>query len=483
MTRSLEQSENQHGRDLTVGSIPRHLILFSLPMLAGNAIQTAYSFVNGIWVGKCLGNAELAAVTNSMPVMFVLMAVAVGLTIGTGILAAQYAGAKEWNRFRLLVQTSTILILISSIVLMVVGIIISPWVMKQIQSPPDVYSMAVSYLRISLVSIPFMFVLFLISSILRGIGDSKTPLYFQAGALIMTAALDPVLMFGLLGFPRMGLNGTAVATIIMQALCLASVLIYINRKDHIVAPDWSRLRMHWPTCSLVLKISLPSVLQQSLISLGMMAVMRFVNAFGQNAATAFGAALRIDQLAFLPTMTLSVAISTLTGQNIGANRLHRVKETFWWGLLISGGAAFAISVFAVMMPEMLVRLFIKEYDPQVIQMGVSYLRIVGCCYVFMGVMFVSNGVINGAGYTLITSLISLVTLWMARVPLAAYLTNRMNRIEGVYYAIAISILASACISSLYFFSGKWKRPIIRYQPEMDSVTAREESLYPPAAIE
>lgn len=452
-------------------------------MLAGNAIQTAYSFVNGIWVGKYLGNAELAAVTNSMPIMFVLMAVAVGLTIGTGILAAQYAGAKEWDRFRLLVQPSTVLIIISSLVLTVVGIIISPWIMRQIQSPPDVYPMAVSYLRLSLISVPFMFVLFLLASMLRGIGDSKTPLYFQAGALIMTAALDPVLMFGLLGFPRMGLNGTAVATIVMQILCLVTVLFYVKRKGHIVAPDWSKLRVHWPTGSLILRISLPSVLQQSLISLGMLAVMRFVNAFGQNAATAFGAALRIDQLAFLPTMTFSVAISTMTGQNIGANRLHRVKETFWWGLLVSGGSAFAISVFAVLMPEMLVKLFIKDYNPEVILMGASYLKIVGCCYVFMGVMFVSNGVINGAGYTLITSLISLVTLWMARIPLAAYLTSRMHRVEGVYYAIAISILAAACISTLYYFSGKWKRPIIRHQPEMDSLTAHEESLYPPATIE
>ncbi|MEN6521052.1 MAG: MATE family efflux transporter [Armatimonadota bacterium] len=483
MTEPLKQSDNKHGRDLTVGSIPRHLVMFSLPMLAGNAIQVAYSLVNGIWVGKFLGSTQLAAVTDSMPVMFLLMAIAIGLTIGTSILAAQFAGAREWDRFRQLVQTSTAIVLSASVILMVLGQFLSPWLMQLMHSPADVYPLAVSYLKISLFSIPFVFGLFLLSSMLRGVGDSKTPLYFQAGALVMTAIFDPILMFGWLGFPRMGLNGTAVASTVMQMLCLAVGLIYIRRKDHIAAPDWRRLSIHWPTGKLILKISIPSVLQQSLISLGMVAVMGFVNSFGKNAATAFGAAIRIDQVVFLPSMTFGVAISTLVGQNIGANRLHRAKETFLWGMLISGGTALVLSVFAITMPRLLVGLFVKGYDPQVVRLGVSYLRIVGFCYVFMAMMFVSNGVINGAGYTLITTLISLISLWVARVPLAAYLTSRMHKVEGVYYAIAISIVASAIISQLYYFTGKWKRPIIRHQPILDSPAAGDEPFCPSSAAE
>lgn len=454
---------------MTKGSIPRHLVAFAMPMLIGNAIQTSYSIINAIWVGLKLGKTELAAITVSFSVIFIMMSIAIGLTMGIGILISQYAGAKNWAQLKRIVQTSVILVGIVSVLLLVGSQLSTPWILSKLGTAKDVYPLAVSYMRIFLYTTPFTFGIFLAISMLRGVGDSKTPLYFQAGAVLLTAIFDPILMFGWLGFPKLGLNGTAISTLVMQALALTVTLIYLDKKDHIVAPDWKKLRIDWPSFWIINKIALPAVVQQSLMSIGLMFVVGIINSYGENATAAFGAAMRIDQVAVLPMMTIGAAVSTLVGQNIGANRVGRVKEIFLWGLLLSGGITFLVSLAAVTMPHILIRFFVT--DPAVLGIGVSYLKIVGGCYVFSSVLFVGNGVLNGAGYTFVTTVISLVSLWVTRVPLAIYLSHRLHRIEGIWYAIVISIAVSMLISLGCYFSGLWKRPVMKHITHFDPAEA------------
>lgn len=448
---------------MTSGSIPRHLVAFSLPMLTGNLVQTAYGFVNAFWVGKKLGETQLAAVTTSFPVVFLLMAVAMGLTMGTGILVSQFAGAREWDRMKKTVQTSTVLLIGVGAFFLIVGRVFAADIMRQMRTPHDVYPMAVSYLQIYIFSIPAMFGLFLVASTLRGIGDSKTPLYFQISALIATAIFDPILMFGWLGFPRLGLNGTAIASVTWQWVAMLALLIYMGRKQHIAAPDWRHLSVDWPTFWLVIKIGMPSVVQQSLVSLGMIFVVTIINGFGKTAMAAFGAGMRVDQIAFMPALTFGGAVSMVVGQNIGAGRTHRANEVFRWGIVLCGGITLAIAALAVAVPHFLLSIFLNE--PEALTVGVHYLRIVAISYVFFAVLFVANGVINGAGYTFVTTAISLVALWAARVPLAIYLSHRMHAVEGVFWAMTISNAVSMLISLGCYFSGFWKKPLIRHHPQ------------------
>lgn len=452
----------QHGRDLTTGSIARHVIAFSMPMLAGNLIQTAYSLVNAVWVGKFLGTEAMAAITVGFPAVFVLMAFGGGLTLATNILVAQYVGARDWNRLKQTVNTSTVLIGGISLVFVAFGLSTAHLLLRLMSTPPSVMPLATGYLRIFLLCLPSMFGFFLVGSTLRGAGDSKTPLYFQAFSLAMNAALDPVLMFGLVGLPRLGLNGTAVATLISQTLGLAALCLHLQRQHHLVTPDWRHLRADWPTCRLIVKIGFPSVVQQSIVSISMLFVVGFVNSFGERAAAAYGAATRIDQIAFLPAMTIGMAVSTLAGQNIGAGRYDRVNRVFWAAMLLAGGITLMGSALAVAVPQLLLRMFIS--DPDVIGLGVRYLHIVGGCYIFFAILFVSNGVINGAGHTLATTLITLVSLWAVRVPMAAFLSRHMQRVEGIWYAIAISFAASMMSSIGYYLSGRWKRGVIKHAP-------------------
>jgi putative MATE family efflux protein len=450
------------GRDLTTGSIPRHLVAFSLPMLAGSALQTAYSFVNAIWVGQFLGKTALAAVTVSFPVVFVLIAVGAGLTLATTILISQHYGARDMPALRRVVDSSTVLIALLSLVLLVGGELMTPAILRAMDTPPDVLPPAIEYMRIFLLSLPLGFGLFLTRSMLQGIGDSTTPLYFQAGSVVLTAALDPVLMFGWLGAPALGLNGTAWATVISQAIALGALVVMLRRRGNPVAPVLRRRGFDWPTMGTTIRIGLPSAVQQSLISVGMVFVTGIVNSFGQDATAAFGAASRVDQLAFMPAMTFSLAVSTLAGQNLGANRPHRVRQVFLWGCLLSGGITLTASLLVVSAPRAMVRIFTD--DPTVINLGADYLRIVGACYVFFAVMFVSNGIINGAGHTLVTTAISLVSLWVVRVPLAYWLSRRLGSIDGVWYAVALSFAVSMLSSLGYYLTGRWRRPVVRRRP-------------------
>ncbi len=457
-------SPQNAGVDLTVGSIPRHLIKFSIPMLMGSALQTLYSIINAYWVGSWLGTDAMAAITASFPIFFILMAVAIGLTMGAAILVSQSYGAKDMARMRRVIDNSIVLTVVVGFAFLIIGHYSADWLLRYMDTDKDVLPMAIDYLRIFVWTLPFMFGSFLAASILRGVGDSKTPLYFQAAALVATAILDPLLMFGWLGMPKLGLNGTAYATVFTQAASLVAVLYYLRLKKHIVNPKWRSIRMDVDTSLQVLKIGVPSMIQQSLVSIAMFAIMALINGYGKNTTAAGGIAMRIDQVAFLPALTMGMAVSTLAGQNIGAKRFDRVGEVFKWGVIIGGGITILVSAIVVSFPHALLVGFTK--DPDVLKIAVGYLRIVGSGYVLFAVMFVANGIINGAGHTLATTIFTVVSLWAVRVPLAWYLFGKMGSVRGVWFAMVIGFAVGMVVSVAYYFSGRWKRPVrMRGKPE------------------
>ncbi|HTN87366.1 MAG TPA: MATE family efflux transporter [Sorangium sp.] len=270
--------------------------------------------------------------------------------------------------------------------------------------------------------------------------------------------LDPLLIFGRLGLPKLGLNGTAWATLVSQILLLVALNVHLHARKSPIAPRWPRFSQLGPTIRKTCRIGVPASVQQSVVSLGMVVVTGLVNGFGEVATAAFGAASRIDQIAVIPAVTLGMAISTLAGQNLGAGHHGRVREIFTWGCVLSGGMTLVISAVTLLFPEALLRLFIS--DPVVVGLGVSYLHVVGACYVFFGLSFVSNGIINGAGATVVTTVISVLSLWVIRAPLAYWLSRELNSAQGVWYAIAASFVVSLIASMAYYFSGRWKRALV-----------------------
>lgn len=431
-------------------------------MLAGNVLQTLYSLVNGVWVGKLLGATALAAVTVSMPLVFVLNALVMGLTMAANILVAQYAGARDWSRLRSAVQTSIVIITGLSLVFMVVGMALAGPLLAFIKTPPEVLGAATRYLQIFLLTVPLSFGIFLTAALLRGIGDSKTPVYFQSVSLVINAVLDPILMFGWLGMPKLGLNGTAWATIVSQAIAVAGLVVYTAKKRPLVMPHWRELRVDGATAGRLLVIGLPTAIQHSIISLSMLFLTSVVNRFGGTTVAAFGAGLRIDGVAFMPAMTMGVAVSSLAGQNIGARRYERATEVWRWGNLLSGGISLAIAVVIFAFPRLFLRAFMNSEDPhfhEELAVGVGYLRIMCVTYVLYAVMFVGNGVINGSGQTIITTAFTVVSLGLVRVPLVWWLPEQMGSVTGVWWAMVLSVCIGATLSTGYYFTGRWKHSI------------------------
>ncbi len=453
----------KHGRNLTEGSIPRHLLAVALPMLAGNLIHVSYMIVNAIWIGRFLGKEAVGAVAVSFPIMFILIAVASGATMATTILISQYYGAGNRAMVQKTVGNSAALSLALSTLIIGIGMTFSHAMLGLMGTPPDVLALADPYLRISFAGFIFMFLSFLISSILRGLGDTVTPLLFMGSGAIMNAILDPLLILGVGPFPRLGLNGAAVASILSSAFGAIVGLVYLNRKDHIAAISPRTLRWDGGSIRLIFRIGFPSMIQQSLVSFGNAVITTFVNSFGAAAIAALGVAMRIESLAFMPALTLSMASSAMASQNLGAGKPERVESLFRWGVLMTSAIALSVSLLVACLPRQLISIFVR--DASVMDIGTTYLRMIGPFYILFAVMFVANGVINGSGRTLVTMLFTLVSLWGIRIPAAGLLSRTSLGIRGIWIAVVLSFAITMIISLLYYFSGKWKKPLAAFRPK------------------
>jgi putative MATE family efflux protein len=386
--------------------------------------------------------------------------------MATSVLVAQFYGAKNYQKMRLVIDSSFSLGILLSLFMTVIGIILSDFLLRLMNTPEAIFSMSSSYLRISLGGAILLYLMFTISSILRGIGDTVTPLMFMGGGVVLNAILDPLMIIGLGPFPRMGLNGAAWASVTSQAIALTTAIIYLNRKNHIIAIKFQKPTFDKHITWLLCKIGFPATVQQSLVSIGQAFVTTYVNHFGPSAIAAFGAAGRIDMVATMPAIAIGMATTALTGQNLGARKPERVKEIFKWALLLGTSISGVVAIFAFAFPRVILSVFI-HHEP-VLAIGVEYLRIVAPCYLLFALMFVSAGVVNGAGQTLIPMMLTLISLWMVRVPGAWYLSQHTPlRTKGIWIAMAAGFVVTAIISYLYYISGRWQKAAAKIQAPMD----------------
>ena len=454
----------QFGKDLTEGSIPKHLLLFSIPMLAGNAMQIGYGLINTIWVGHLVGENAVGAVGVSLPVLYVLFGFAMGMSIATTIVVSQYYGAKDYRMVEKAVGTAFSISLVIGSVLTISAILSSDLLLRLMATPPENFTMASTYLKINLAGFMLFYLGMLINFTLRGIGDTLTPLIFMSVGLGLNAVLDPFFIGGFGPFPRLGLNGAAYATVVSQATALTVAIIYLNRKNHLIAFHPKKLLLDRHLTFLLFKIGLPSIVQQCLVSIGSLFIVALVNSFGSAATNAFGAVGRVDMVVFMPALSMSMATSALTGQNLGARKMGRVKEIFRWGVVMTSSITILISLIVVFLSRLILMMFGLGDDAKVMDIGVSYLRIVGSCYLFFAIMFISNGVINGAGHTMVTMILSLLSQWLVRVPAAWLLSRTRLGLTGIWIAVALSFAVTMTVSLLYYFSGRWKKSTVIKAP-------------------
>jgi putative MATE family efflux protein len=440
-------------KDLTVGNEGRLIFRFAIPMLLGNIFQQMYNIINSIIVGKFIGKEALAAVGASFPFIFALVSLSIGIAMGATIIIAQYFGAKDLKNVRKTIDTLYIFLIVASILTSLLGIALSGPIFRLIHLPEDVMPSARLYMNIYLSGMIFFFGFNGTSAILRGLGDSKTPLYFLIVSTIMNIAFD--LLFVLVF--KWGIAGVAIATVISQGGAFITAILYLNKTHELVKFSFRKLEFDRAIFRSSLGIGFPVGFQQAFVALSQLAMFWIVNPFGTDASAAYSVGVRIDSFASLPAMNFAAALATFVGQNLGANKPHRISKGFYSTLLMTSGISVAMTLFTVLFRHPLMALFTN--DPNVISIGEDYLLIVAAFYVVFSTMFIIGGIMRGAGDTLIPMFITLVVLWIIRVPASYWLSQHLG-VNGIWWGIPIAWILGMTLHYLYYSTGRWKKKVI-----------------------
>jgi putative MATE family efflux protein len=463
--------------DLTVGSVGKNILRFAMPMLLGNLFQQLYTFVDQIIVGRYLGKEALAAVGASFPVIFTLIALIIGIATGGTIVISQFFGAKKFTRVKRAIDTIFIAMGLFAVVMTVVGLSFSEEIFRLIKLPEELMPMANTYLTIYVSGLVIFFGYNGVAAILRGLGDSITPLYFLVLATVINIGLD-LLFIVKLGW---GIEGAAFATLIAQGTAFMVAVFYLNRNHELIKFNIKEFAFDWEIFKQSLRIGLPTGLQHTFVALGMMALMGIVNGFGTDVVAGYTAAGRLDSLAVIPSMVFSIALSTFVGQNIGAGKLDRVKKGLARTMLMSSATAVIISILIILFKYPLMGLFTR--DQAVIDIGGEYLTIVTSFYLLFTAMFTYNGVMRGAGDTLIPMFITLFSLWIVRIPAAVFLSRDSIEIfglsmkgagmgqAGIWWSIPCGWGIGLILSFIYYKTGRWKsKTVIKVKVEPATIT-------------
>lgn len=437
-------------KDLTTGNPARLIFVFALPMLLGNVFQQFYNTVDSIVVGHFVGKTALGAVGASFPIFFLLISLVIGITMGSSIVFSQFFGARDYLTVKKAIETTYLFLFWAALIITALGLLSAGWLLRLINTPAEIMPQAKLYLQILFAGSLPLFGYNSISAVMRGLGDSKTPLYL----LIVATLVNIVLDLGFVLLFHWGVAGVALATVIAQGVSFGLGIYILNRRENRLLHFHAR-SMHFdaPVFRKILRLGLPTTIQQSLVGLGFMALTGIVNAFGTNVIAAYAAATRIDSLASMPAMNFSIAVSTFVGQNIGAGKLDRVRKGYRATLAMSSALALCTSILIILLRGPLMHIFTN--DPEVIRLGGDYLFIVSAGYLFFSAMFISAGAIRGAGATFFSMLVTLFSLWLVRIPISWFLSRKIG-VNGIWWGIPIAWIVGFLGGWLYYLSGRWQ---------------------------
>ena len=456
---------------LLEGSIVRSLVLLAVPIMGANILQVAYQLVDAFWVGR-LGAAAVAAVSITMPLMFVLIAAGMGFAIAGTTLIAQYTGARDHKMVDHVAAQTLLTILAVSVVLGALGFALAPWLLYLMGVTPDVYRNALSFIRVVFIALPFTFLYAMVQALMRGVGEVKVPLYIVAGTVVVNFFLDPILIFGRFGAPAMGVTGAAIATLIAQLMAAIVALWVLFGGRFGIHVRWRDFKPDFAFVKRAFLLGYPASIEQSARAVGMTLMTFLIVSFGTIVTASFGVATNVINVALIPAMGFSMATSTLVGQNIGAGNISRAEKTARLSALVTFIALSLLGLVCSLLATPIVRFFVPQ-SPQVIAEGAHLLRIVSWSFGFVGLQFALLGVLRAAGEMLAAMTTSLVSQWLLSLPLA-YLLSKHTALgaDGLWWALPLSNIVTACIAGALFLWGPWKtrkltgRPSLAVQQEV-----------------
>jgi len=449
-------------RDLTQGSVVKKLIIFALPLMASNLIMQLYNVADSIIVGQFVGSDALAAVGVSFPVMMFFNALFMGVATGTGIVVSQFFGAKNQESLEKAVSTTFSLTMIVGGIITVIGLFLSKPLLHLLGTPDNILNDAAAYLAIIYIGTIGNMVYMIGSGILRGMGDSKWPLYFLIFSSVMNVFLD-LLFVAVFGW---GVPGVAWATMISHFA--AGVLVYfrINKGDYGVKLSFRKLRIDAFSAKTIIRLGLPSGIQSMAMSVGSMIIQSFANRFGSNFIAANSIVMRTDGFAIMPMFAIGMAVTTFVGQNIGAGKLDRVKHGIRTAALLIIGIGAAMGVILWFSGIYLMRAFTQA--EVVLEIGERGIKVLAFFYCFMGLDQCFSGAMRGAGAAVAPMTTGLLAN-LARIPLAYFLAVLPNDYMGLFYSMSITMVLSSTMIYIYYRKGNWRSKAIVRRAEAEEI--------------
>lgn len=454
---------NSKKNKFTEGRIISSLLSLAGPIIAANILQSAYQLIDTFWLGR-LGADAVAAVSLSFPLLFLVLSLGAGLTLAGTVMVARYQGAENQQMVDFSSSQSVFLIFLTAILLAVLGYFAAAPLMKVIGAGPDIIEDAVTYFKVSSIGFVFLFLFFIFQSLMRGIGNVMLPVYIVLCTVILNAVLDPLFIYGYGPIPGFGVAGAAVSSVITQAVA-ASIGLYILFKGrHGIKISLASMNFNMENLKRTFNIGFPASIEQSTRALGMTMMMAIVTSFGSDIVAAYGIGARMLSFIVVPALGLGIATTSLVGQNIGALKIKRAEKVANLSAKVAFFGFTGMGVLMYLIAEPLTAIFIPD-DPQVIKDGALFIKIMSVSFGFLGLQQVMNGTFNGAGFTKASMLISIMSLWVVRFPLAYLLSYNLKMgPEGIWWSFPISNLIAGIVAFAYFKTGYWKKRVIRERP-------------------
>ena len=445
-------------RDLTTGAIAPTLFAFALPILGGNVLQSLNGSINAMWVGRYLGEEALAAIANANNIMFFLLGAIFGFGMASTILVGQAMGRRDLPGARRVIGSAATFFFALSLVLAVVGLLLSHRILVWMATPAAALPLADAYLRIIFLALPLLYAFAFVSAILRGAGDTRTPFAFLLVSVVLDIALVPLFMLGIGPFPALGMAGSALATLVANAIALPAMIWWLWSRKHPLWIGRHEKRLYLPEWTIVRAMvakGVPMGLQMVLISMAMIAMISMVNQYGTHTSAAYGAALQLWTYVQMPAMAIGAACSSMAAQNVGAGEWGRVAATTKVGIGFNFLLTGALIVPLVLFDATTLGWFLHDAG-EAIAIARHLNHIAVWSFLFFGATFVIAGVVRSTGAVVPPLLILGFALWAVRVPFARWLQPALG-VDAIWWSFPTSAVVAMLLSLAYYRWGGWRR--------------------------
>lgn len=452
---------SQHQQSLvTQQNLWKTFLVFLLPLIATNILQNLSGTINTIFVGQMLGVHAIAAVSVFFPILFCLMAFVIGLSAGATVLVGQAWGAQNLEKVRCVVGSTLFMTLIGGSLIAIFGVLYAKHILMALGIDDEVMHLSLPYVQWMLAGSPLLFIYIIYTSILRGVGDSRTPLLASTMSIGVGVITTPVLIAGYFGFPKLGIIAPAIATSLGMLTVLIFLTVYLNKKDHPLKPDWQLIKSirHQPKLSkIILRLGIPTGVQMVTTSVAGLVIVGLVNRHGADATAAYGAVNQVLNYIQFPALSIAIAASIFAAQAIGAGKsdlLAKVTRTALGMNIIFTGT---LVILAYLFSKYLMALFIT--DPNVVALGQQLLFIVLWSILFFGASAIFASIMRASGTVTIPMIINVLAIVCIEVP-AAYTFSNWWGLEGIWYGYALAFVCLCIMQGLYY-QFVWKKKTVK----------------------